>query len=61
MKTLAKQGFPLLVLLVAISNSYSLERPDFVKKLATSSNANEDKEMMEEADTSDVMHFLLIC
>ena len=61
MKTLAKQGFLLLVLLVAISNSYSLERPDFVKKLVTSSNANEDKEMMEEADTSDVMHFLLIC
>ena len=60
MKTLAKQGFLLLVLLVAISNSYSLERPDFVKTLVTSSNADEDKEMIEEADTPNVMRYLLI-
>ncbi len=58
MKTLAKQGFLLLALLVAISNS--LERPDFVKKLVASSNADEDKEMMEDADTSNVMRYLLI-
>ena len=61
MKTLAKQGFLLLVLLAAISNSHSLERPDLAKKLVTSSSADEDKEMMEEADTSDVMRYLLIC
>ena len=77
MKTLARKGFLLLVLLAAITNS--VEIPDLVEELDgvidspymkfntkkaddgddamsddTSSSTDEDKEMMETADTSHV-------
>ena len=85
MKTLAKQGFLLLALLVAISNSS--ERSGLVEELEEmfdspytkyntktanddggddamsddkSLNADDDKEMMEPADTSHVMRYLPI-
>ena len=65
MKTFAKEGFLLLVLLVAITNSFSLEHPDFEHKLEatfdspdTPRNDDEDKVMMD--DTSDVMRYLLM-
>jgi hypothetical protein len=65
MKTFAKEGFLLLVLLVAITNSFSIEHPDFEHNLEATfdspdapRNGDMDKVMMD--DTSDVMRYLVI-